>query len=111
MLAFTNLLAFSGLSRVLGEAAGGIPADLVVALSVLSYLLVVEGWIWFKRIRARNSYHLIENLSEKYEFSPRRAATVAPSTAEPEGGQAKAGAIPESSVLPEEKKADPPPDG
>jgi hypothetical protein len=83
MLGFVNLLAFSPLSQFLGEAAGGMRADLILALSVLCYILLIEGWIWFKRIRARNCYRLIQNLSEKYDLSPKTALTLAPPTAEP----------------------------
>jgi hypothetical protein len=79
-LIFLNLLAFSRLSQILGDAAGGLTGEFVLAISILGYFLLFEGWIWFKRIRARNCYHLIANLAEKYNLSPKKPLSVIPFT-------------------------------
>ncbi len=83
LVAFLNLMAFSPLSETLGDQAGGIPGDVVLALSVLCFILVVEGWIWFKRIRARNGFRLIASLAEKYELCPKTPLALVPSTSQP----------------------------
>jgi hypothetical protein len=83
LLVFINVLAFSRLSQILGEAVGGMPHEVVLALSILSYILVVESWIWFKRIEALNGYRLIANLSEKYDLSPKTRLSLTPPSPEP----------------------------
>ena len=70
MLGFINVLAFSPLSHILGDAAGAIPADVILAISVFFWIVAMESWMWFKRIRARNGCRLIQELSQRYELSP-----------------------------------------
>lgn len=84
LLVFVNLLAFTPHSQMLGDAAGGLPGAIVLAYAILGYILVIEGWIWFKRIQARNCYRLITNLSDKYDLSPKTPLAVAPSISAPE---------------------------
>jgi uncharacterized protein YbaR (Trm112 family) len=83
MLGCVNLLAFSPLSQILGDAVGGVPGDVILALGVLSFILLVEGWIWFQRIQSRRCYRLITKLTEKYDFSLKTAVALTPAPAEP----------------------------
>jgi hypothetical protein len=83
LLGFINLLAFSRLPQLLGDAAGGMPAEVVLALSVLSFILLMEGWIWFRRIQAHHYHRLIGKLSQKYDLSPKTPLSLMPSTPAP----------------------------
>ena len=83
LLICVNLLAFTPLARIIGDAGGGVPEDVVQALSVLCFVLAVEGWIWFERIQARRCYQLISYLGKKYDFSLKAATSLPPATGEP----------------------------
>jgi hypothetical protein len=83
LLGFINLLAFSPLSESIGEAIGGIPGDTIVALSILIFVVAMEGWIWFTRIQSKARQHAISDLAKKYNLSPKTPITVSASTSAP----------------------------
>lgn len=68
LLGFINLLAFTNLSQLIGNVAGGLPADAVLGLSVLCFILIVEGWIWFTRLQVSSQYRSMSHLTLKYDL-------------------------------------------
>lgn len=88
LLVVIHVLAFTPLPQMIGDVVGGIPGDVVLAISVLLFILVMEGWIWFKRARARTSYGLIGNLVSKYDLTPKTPLLLGQSTPGPVAVQA-----------------------
>jgi len=50
--------------------------QLLQALSILVWVVAMEAWIWYIRIRARISLNILQNLRSKYEFKAKVMPTV-----------------------------------
>jgi hypothetical protein len=46
-------------------------SNLLPALSLLTYILICEGSMWFMRARAKLSLHILDRLQIKYKLEPR----------------------------------------
>ena len=63
-----NILELPHLASRLGAAIGGLDGEFVVALSILAFIVLMEGWIWFMRLRCRIARGEIKKLAAKYQF-------------------------------------------
>ena len=66
-----NILVFTDLSLMISSDLKLRSAELVKALGFILFILVTEGWIWYKRLQRRTSMELIDALDEDYYLSKR----------------------------------------
>jgi hypothetical protein len=80
LLIVFNMICFNQpLALRVGERAGmwlGVSpaavAGILPGVFLLGYFILIEVWIWFFRIRALVSLHVIDSLREQYDIDPKR---------------------------------------
>ena len=64
---------------------GGVSRDFIIASTMLLYVLVLEGWQWYKRLELWDYGYMLEEMNGKYTLTPKPPApTVAVPVPEPE---------------------------
>jgi H+/Cl- antiporter ClcA len=70
LLLAVNVVTWGGWLPRLAEKAQLAP-DIVFSLTVLAFVLISEGWIWYKRLELRTTRTFIEDVAERFTFAPR----------------------------------------
>ena len=65
------LLGFTDLATKFNKIYPAIPASTYVALSLLLYVVTLEGWIWAMRIKSKISQHAVDQVHVVYNLVPR----------------------------------------
>ena len=69
LIAFINLIAFyPPFAQIVSQSMSGLPTEFLLAIGTFSFIVVMEGWIWYQRIRTRATFSLIQEYSDRYEL-------------------------------------------
>jgi hypothetical protein len=69
-----NGLAFSNMTSGLSKILWGISPDMIQSLSMLLFVVAMEGWIWYMRLRLSIGLGLLKGIDESYELTPKQDA-------------------------------------
>jgi len=68
VLILINFLVFTNLSNYISEKIGLNSSQFIKGIGVLIFIAVMEGWIWYIRIKRWFLLSYIDELNDKYEF-------------------------------------------
>ena len=71
ILLFIIFLSFTDYPSKLSNYLTWKSADFVISLSILFFVLLVEIWIWLRRIGVRICFRNIDSINEHYRLSPK----------------------------------------
>jgi hypothetical protein len=70
MIAWIDLLVYTRRLDFIAKVLPGVSAELVFSFSFLAFILVIEGWIWYKRLWVLIALDVIEDLDTAYKLEP-----------------------------------------
>ena len=75
VLLSVNLLIFTNLTQLIASAVNIKSIELIKSLGFAIFILVMEGWVWFMRLKRSNCIDLIDDLDEDYYLMERKSST------------------------------------